>query len=357
MRCMTSLTPVIAALALLAGCGDDGDETTTAADATTAAQTSTAAGTATSPPAAAPGKPSTLAVIGDVPYDDAQAEAFPALVKDIDGADVSAVVHLGDIKSSQKCSDEFLEQRLALYDAFDAPFVFTPGDNEWTDCHREKFGGYVPTERLAALRKLFYPQPEQALGGDPPLVVRPQSLDAPYADYVENVMWTQSDVVFSTVHVVGSNNDLLPWFGTETEEQTKLRTEEFDERLAADIAWLKRAFDTAREQRAPGVVIAMQANLFISRVFETTVTGFTKLVEEIAELAAGYDGEVLLLQGDTHQYLADKPLEDGSPEHDVTTKAPNVTRIVVQGETASEWLRLRVDPSGSKLFDWERVEL
>ena len=292
-----------------------------------------------------------------MPYDDAQAEAFPELVKDINGEDVSAVVHLGDIKSSQTCSDEFLEARRELYDAFDAPFVFTPGDNEWTDCHRAKFGGFVPTERLEAIRKLFYPRPEQALGGDPPLAVRPQSLDSEHADYVENVMWTQSDVVFSTVHVVGSNNDLLPWFGEETEEQTKLRTGEFDERLAADIAWLKRTFDTAREQRAPGVVIAMQANLWISRVFETSVSGFTKLVQEIAELASGYDGEVLLLQGDTHQYLTDKPLEDGSPEHGVTTKAPNVTRIVVQGETAAEWLRLRVDPDGPKLFDWERVKL
>ena len=292
-----------------------------------------------------------------MPYDDAQAEAFPALVKDVNEDDVSVVVHLGDIKSSQKCSDEFFEQRLTLYDALDAPFVFTPGDNEWTDCYRAKFGGYVPTERLDSLRKIFYPEPEQALGGDPPLAVRPQSLDAPYADYVENVTWTQSDVVFSTVHVVGSNNDLVPWAAEESEEQKQQRTAEFDERLAADIAWLKRTFDTAREQRAPGIVIAMQANTFISRLYETAVTGFTKLVEEIAQLAAGYDGEVLLLQGDTHQYLTDKPLEDGSPEHGVKTKAPNVTRIVVQGETASEWLRLRVDPGGAKLFDWERVKL
>jgi len=32
----------------------------------------------------------------------------------------------------------------------------------------------------------------------------------------------------------------------------------------------------------------------------------------------------------------------------------NPTRIVVQGETTSEWLKLRVDPKGSALFSWER---
>ncbi len=121
-------------------------------------------------------------------------------------------------------------------------------------------------------------------------------------------------MVFSTVHVVGSNNDLVPWAAEESDEQKQQRTGEFDERLAADVAWLKRTFDTAREQRAPGIVIAMQANTFISRLYDkAAVTGFTELVEEIAELAAGYDGEVLLLQGDTHACLTDSRSRTAAP--------------------------------------------
>ena len=56
----------------------------------------------------------------------------------------------------------------ALRDAFDDfkdPLVYTPGDNEWTDCHRTNNGSYLPTERLAKLRELFYPAPGVTLGG------------------------------------------------------------------------------------------------------------------------------------------------------------------------------------------------
>ncbi|MGW0200635.1 hypothetical protein [Nonomuraea sp. NPDC003201] len=51
-----------------------------------------------------------------------------------------------------------------LFGTFDDPFVLTPGDNEWTDCHRTAAGGYVPTERLDAVRTFFYPKAGHTLG-------------------------------------------------------------------------------------------------------------------------------------------------------------------------------------------------
>jgi hypothetical protein len=56
---------------------------------------------------------------------------------------------------------------------------------------------------------------------------------------------------------------------------------------------------------------------------------------------------VLLIQGDTHEYLVDAP----------HAGAPNVTRVVVQGETASEWLRVTVNPRHARVFTWQRVAL
>ena len=41
-------------------------------------------------------------------------------------------------------------------------------------------------------------------------------------------------------------------------------------------------------------------------------------------------------------------------DHGITTRAPNLTRLVVEGETADEWLRLRVDPRADELFSWTR---
>ena len=312
-------------------------------------------------------KPTTLAVIGDTPYDDAQLADVPKLVAAINAArGVRTVVHLGDMKSGQPCTDAFFAARVQLYDTFEDPFVFTPGDNDWTDCHRSQFGGFVPTERLASLRRIFYPRPDRALGGRPALAVRPQSRDPRYSDYVENVMWKRSRAVFATIHVVGSNNDLVPWFvdtrlpspPPETAQNTALRTAEYARRQRANLAWVDRTFAVARRDRARGVVIAMQANLWLRRLESNAdVAGFDAIVQRIATRARRFDGEVLLLQGDTHKYLADRPLKNGSPENGVTTKAPNVRRVVVEGETASEWLRLRVNPRLHRIFSWKRIKL
>jgi hypothetical protein len=105
-------------------------------------------------------------------------------------------------------------------------------------------------------------------------------------------------------------------------------------------------------------VIAMQANTFISRLFAGAgISGFDEIVGRIAKLSHRFGHPVLLLQGDTHGYIVDHPLASGSPEHHVTTHAPNVTRVVVQGETTEEWLRVRIDPRSSHPFSWKREQL
>jgi hypothetical protein len=286
----------------------------------------------------------TSAVIGDTPYGPEQITAFPRLVDDVnDDGDVRQVVHLGDIKNgSSRCSDERFRTSLDLYNTFEDPFVLTLGDNEWTDCHRESAGGFLPIERLERLRELFYPRSGRTLG-ERTMAVRTQADDPRFGRFVENQMWTRARTVFSLVHVVGSDNDLAPWFGAaETPEQRALRLAEFERRLEADLAWLDETFARAERRRARGVVLGMQADTFVG-----DRRGMEAINQRIEELAGRFDGPVLLLQGDTHTYKVDRPL----PE------APNLTRLVVEGETADEWLRLRIDPRDPKLFTWERMPL
>jgi len=288
--------------------------------------------------------PLTLAVIGDTPYGQEQIAAFPALVDDVNhDPKVRTVLHVGDVKSgSSPCTDERLRTSLRLYETFRDPFVLTPGDNDWTDCHRSRAGGFLPTERLERVREIFYPEPGAALGGRPMRLLT-QSEDPRFSEFVENALWMRSQVVFSTVHVVGSDNGLAPWFGgQETEAQRAQRLAEYERRLEADLAWLERTFALAEQNGARGVVLAMQADSFAG-----DRRGMEAINERIEELAVAFGGPVLLLQGDTHEYKVDRPLPG----------APNLTRIVVEGETADEWLRLRVDPRGDELFSWERERL
>src|SRR5437867_171016 len=93
-----------------------------------------------------PADPATLAIIGDTPYSAAQIANFPNDVQAInDDPAVTRVVHLGDIKSgSTQCTNAYFASIRQRFDAFADPLVYTPGDNEWTDCHRLNNGGYDP---------------------------------------------------------------------------------------------------------------------------------------------------------------------------------------------------------------------
>jgi hypothetical protein len=115
----------------------------------------------------------TMAVIGDVPYGAEQEAIFGDLIDAVnDDPKVRTVVHVGDIKNgSTPCTDErFLSVR-AAFDMFKDPVVYTPGDNEWTDCHRPAAGAYNPLERLAALRTMFFAEPGRTLGRQTDTVV------------------------------------------------------------------------------------------------------------------------------------------------------------------------------------------
>jgi hypothetical protein len=308
--------------------------------------------------------PIDLAIIGDTPYGAAQIEDFPNLLSAIDADDrISTVVHLGDIKNgSSRCDDAYFAQIFAGFSTLTIPLVYTPGDNEWTDCHRANNGAYDPLERLDAIRKLFFPVPGLALGGGFKQVLA-QSEDAGFAKFVENQIWYESSVAFGTVHVVGSNDSTPPWYtddttGTKVDDPAR-RDAERTARNAANLAWVDRLFDIATEQKAAGAVLIMQADMFdaFSVANNVPLNAFDAITQKIATRAKAFGKPVLLLQGDSHAFIADKPLENGNALHGVTAAVPNLTRIVVQGSTTTpltEWLRLHVDASTPAVFTWER---
>jgi len=281
-------------------------------------------------------KPLTVAVIGDVPYGIAQEASVGRLVDAInDDPKVRLALHLGDIKSgSTTCTDERFVAALATFESFKDPVAYTPGDNEWTDCHRVNNGQYNPLERLAAVRATFFAEPNSLLGGRRATVEH-------QADFVENVRWIESRVAFATLHVVGSNNGLDPWTGIGHSAPTAAQTAEVNARIAAAVAWVDETFDAAEERDLQGVVLAMQADTWDPLPSSAQQT----IVDRIAARTAAFDGQVLLLQGDSHTYVADNPLA-----------LDNFTRIVVHGETLPfEYLRLTINPVRGELFTWERV--
>ncbi len=214
-------------------------------------------GTGSPASAGAPGSrgaaPVEVALIADTPYGDAQRRQFPALVRDINAdPQVRMVLHAGDVKNgSSTCDDARFADLAALYGTFADPFVLTPGDNEWTDCHRAAAGRFLPTERLEAVRRVFYPEPGRTLGRRTTSVVT-QAQDPEHAAYVENVRFTLSRVTVATVHVVGSENDLEPWAQLPGGDRPDPRLAEFEARRAANLDWIGTAFDEASGAVLPG---------------------------------------------------------------------------------------------------------
>jgi hypothetical protein len=296
-------------------------------------------------------KAETIAVIGDIPYGDPLIAEFPADIQEINAdPGVSRVLHLGDIKNgSSRCDTSYFNARLADFQRFADPLVYTPGDNEWTDCHRANNGGYVPTERLATIRDLFFPKPGKTLGQ------HKVKVDYQNRRFPENTMWEQSDVVLGMVHVVGSNDDQAPWFtdrkdagGTpipETPAEAALQAREFLPRESAAIRWIDKIFDEAQDQHAPGVLISMQADMWDPAAEQSA---FAPIKAVLADRAARFGKPVLLLEGDSHLFEVDTP----------TGMPANLTRAVVEGSTniPHEWLRLHIDPSSPKVFSCENIE-
>ena len=288
--------------------------------------------------------PFSFALIGDTPYGEEQVEDFPALVADVNAAEgVDFVVHAGDIKSgSQPCNDELFLQLRDLFDSFDDPFVLTPGDNEWTDCHRESTGQYLPTERLWRLRQVFFPRRGLTLGETPVDLVT-QADQRRFWPYKENMLWQAHQVVFSTVHVVGSNNDLAPWDELPDGDKPLVRGAEYRSRLRAALDWVDQTFETAEANDAAGVVLTIHGN----PIDADPADGFEAFLDAFVPRAAAFDGPVVLAHGDFHYLIIDEPFE----------AAPNVTRVQTFGAEVEHWLEVVVDPTSDEVFEFVEHEV
>ena len=284
--------------------------------------------------------------LGDLPYGAPEKAYGPyrALIERINQVRPDFSVHVGDFKSgSTLCSDaEFAAQR-AHFQRFKGAVVYTPGDNEWTDCHRANNGSYDPLERLAALRQLFY-TPGRSLGQQPLALQNQSSLMPAHAPYIENQRWLHQGVVFATVHIVGSNNNL--------ESRNLAAVQEFFARDAANVAWLEATFELAREQKAQAVVLAFQADVFETKTVWEDFPGWSGFRKSIGEtllpLASRWGKPVLVVHGDSHQFKIDQPFQLNKQP------LPNITRLIVPGAADVRAVKVSVKDAA---FSFELIDI
>jgi hypothetical protein len=204
----------------------------------------------TPPPTPRPPPAVSVPVVSDMPYVESHNYNMGKLTEALQAGGVPFVVHTGDYKGAgEPCTDEALQAHLTWARSFgDAPVFYTPGDNDWTDCDRPSLTPARPElEVLEALRGAFFAAPPP--GAEAVGAVAQEALP-------ENVRWTYEGVVFSTLHVVGTNNG---------REEILLGDEgaaldAVDARDAANLAWIEAAFEAAGEGDARAVVFFQQAD-------------------------------------------------------------------------------------------------
>ncbi len=281
--------------------------------------------------------------MGDMPYklpdDYAKVDR---LIGTINAMKPSFTLHVGDIKSgSSPCTDENFKKAFDQLQTIEPPLMYTIGDNEWTDCHREKAGKFDPRERLAKIREMFFANPEQTLGKNP-MAVESQSKAMPkFAKFVENRRFTKNGIMIVSIHVVGSNNGF--------EAQDPAAAVEFFERNAANIAWLDDSFAKAEEAGAKGVVVFFQADPFDLKQIEEGMpraSGMVDTVKAFERASKSFGKPILAIHGDNHTLeLKAFPDTTGKP-------IPNVLKLQLFGEKLNHAVRVIVDPSSPAVFGY-----
>jgi hypothetical protein len=269
---------------------------------------------------------------GDLPYSAAQDPKFTKLLKQSESEDFEFLMHVGDFKAqSQPCSDANFSKIRDLFKAYPKPVVYTPGDNEWTDCHGVDAD---PIERLAKVRELFYNDSKTLKLNK--LGVKFQSENPAYKKYVENYRFTKSGVLFVVAHVVGSNNN--------NRLADKAAVAEFKARTAANQVFLKESFAEAVKTNAKAIAVVIHAN----PDFETQKKdGFNDFRATMDGLLSKCKKPVVCIHGDTHYYRIDKPFKSKGKKTFL-----NFTRMEVFGSPNVAGVVVTVDPSDPLVFSY-----
>lgn len=314
--------------------------------------------------------PFDVALIGDVPYGAAAEPKYERMIADINKAGVAFTVHIGDTKSgSTRCDDAHYTKTLNWFNSFDNPLLYSIGDNEWTDCLRANNGGYDPLDRLALVRKTYF-STNMSLGRNP-VQLMVQSDDPKYALYSENRMLVKAPAVFATIHMMGSNNNLEYKTVQNAANPFYDNDKEYTARNAANLAWLHKAFQTARDTKSLGLMLFIQANVFESFMdtgVGSTHSGFADFITALRDETKAFNGEVVLVSGDSHYMRVDKPLTDNWPActsatgpctayvADLDARGPrviNFTRVEVPGSADVDWAVAHVRPNSRNVFQFE----
>jgi hypothetical protein len=180
----------------------------------------------------------------------------------------------------------------------------------------------------------------------------------PGEKFSENTRFVHDGIVFVGLNIPGSNNnkvgdkDCTSEKSARTPEQCAADNAEYAERDAANIKWMHEAFELAKTDKSPGIVLVVQGDPGfdfpetedVDERQNPAYDGYTNFLAKLVEETKAFPGQVLFVHGDTHFFKVDKPLlrQDDLVE--------NFTRIETFGSPNVHWVKVTVDPKARELF-------
>ena len=313
-------------------------------------------------------EPYSIGLWGDLPYSPAQETiGIPNLIADMNANRLKFTVHDGDLKqgSGSPCDNALYAKSLAIFNSLRAPAMFTPGDNDWTDCDRASNGSYSSRERLDYERSVFFSTPF-SLGQRRMLQeVQPGNLCLGvngFVQCVENRRWTVQGVTYVTLNIAGSCNNLC---------DTAPDTAEYTARNLANLRWLEDSFAYAKQRSSAAIMIISQANPGWDLTDPTRAPlrdpktlvqtdglpdGFGEFLKALRAEVVAFRKPVAYVHGDSHYYRVDKPFLDASGK-----RLENFTRVETFGNNAAngtndvQWVKVKVNPNSREVFAYEAM--
>jgi hypothetical protein len=310
--------------------------------------------------------PYAIGLWGDLPYSPLQeTTGVPNLIADMNAERLAFSVHDGDLKqgSNSPCDEALYQRSLDYFNSLESPAIFTPGDNDWTDCDRPSNGAYSSLDRLDYERQLFFSTP-YSLGQRRLLqAVQTQPLclgAAGPVPCVENRRWTFRGVTFATLNIQGSCNNLC---------DTAPDLAEYTARNAAVIRWMRETFAVATANGSAAVMLISQANPGWDQSDPTRAPlrnpqtlaqtdglpdGFQEFLLSLREEVIGFRRPVAYVHGDSHYFRVDKPFQDA-----LGRRLENFTRVETFGNNPAngnndvQWIKVKIDARTREVFSYE----
>lgn len=231
-----------------------------------------------------------FAVVGSSLGTTSKAADLRAALEETDADNLAFVVVHGIKPRSESCKDEvYLQKRHQLQQAKNGIIVSLVA-SDWAQCSTAR-GRSSAVERLNRLREFFFVG-DFSLGHTRMPLMR-QSASPQFRGIGENARWEVGSVLFATINLPGKNNQYVTDAG---------RNSEYEDRLIANRAWLKRLMTIASYRKFGAVVLFADGDPVTkakSRLFarETGYDGYADVRRQLRESAASFAGKVLIVHG------------------------------------------------------------